>query len=371
MISQRRVGSVARATYALSQTTRVGWFVGQSLLASWLFRRRDDQSRGPDRTGVDTQAEATDAAAAGGGGPPIRDLLGELRALMRQDFHNIQAGYYRKPEPLYASSRTALAATLRFFRDVPAVQARRARRGNAEVFRAPPPGTETLPRYYRQNFHYQTDGWLSHESAARYDHQVEVLFGGGADAMRRQALVPLAEVFRRRPVRTARLLDVGTGTGRFLRSVKENYPRLDITAIDLSPFYLAHARHILAPWSATSHFIQAPAEALPFADNSFDVVTSVYLFHELPKKIRMQAATEMARVLKPGGSLILTDSLQLGDRPKLDDLLLRFPRLYHEPYYDEYIRSDIPALFRPCGLTPHACALAFLSKVWHMQKAET
>lgn len=40
----------------------------------------------------------------------------------------------------------------------------------------------------------------------------------------------------------------------------------------------------------------------------------VYLFHELPAEVRKQAAAEMARVLKPGGIVILTDSMQLGDR---------------------------------------------------------
>ena len=51
------------------------------------------------------------------------------------------------------------------------------------------------PPYYLQKFHFQTDGYLSDGSAERYDHQVEVLFGGGAAAMRRHALVPLKRVF--------------------------------------------------------------------------------------------------------------------------------------------------------------------------------
>ena len=61
----------------------------------------------------------------------------------------------------------------------------------------------------------------------------------GADAMRRQALVPLHHHFRTRRTAEARLLDVASGTGRFLTFVKDNYPRLDVTALDLSPNYLA------------------------------------------------------------------------------------------------------------------------------------
>ena len=46
-----------------------------------------------------------------------------------------------------------------------------------------------FPDYYLRNFHYQTGGYLSERSAKLYDQQVEVLFIGSADAMRRQALV--------------------------------------------------------------------------------------------------------------------------------------------------------------------------------------
>ena len=51
---------------------------------------------------------------------------------------------------------------------------------------APQIDKEGYPRYYLQNFHYQTDGYLSDMSANLYDLQVEILFNGGADAMRRR-----------------------------------------------------------------------------------------------------------------------------------------------------------------------------------------
>ncbi|MGD1704392.1 ubiquinone biosynthesis protein UbiE [Dapis sp. BLCC M229] len=51
--------------------------------------------------------------------------------------------------------------------------------------------TKDYPTYYLQNFHYQTDGYLSKMSANLYDLQVELLFNGTADAMRRRILAPL------------------------------------------------------------------------------------------------------------------------------------------------------------------------------------
>ena len=50
---------------------------------------------------------------------------------------------------------------------------------------------EDYPDYYLQNFHHQTDGYLSDHSAEIYDLQVEILFSGTADSMRRRVLSPL------------------------------------------------------------------------------------------------------------------------------------------------------------------------------------
>merc|ERR1712151_944766 len=83
----------------------------------------------------------------------------------------------------------------------------------------------------------------------------------------------------------------------------------------------------------SAKFIQAAAEKLPFEDGSFDAVVCVYLFHEMPEAARAAAAAEMARVVAPGGIVILTDSVQRGDRPVLDGKLKNFAKI-NEPYYE-------------------------------------
>ena len=218
-----------------------------------------------------------------------------------------------------------------------------------------------------QNFHYQTDGYLSDHSAALYDFQVEVLFKGSADAMRRQALLPIVEFLRGRPIRAQRLLDVACGTGRFLAFVKQNYPRLPVVGVDLSPAYLRQARRELGAWSWVELALGA-AEALPFPDASFDLVSCVYLFHELPRAVRERAAAEFARVLRPRGRLVLVDSFQCGDEPAFDGLLELFPLAYHEPYYADYVRHDLRALFQDVGLHPIAAERAHMSKVMTFEK---
>jgi ubiquinone/menaquinone biosynthesis C-methylase UbiE len=68
------------------------------------------------------------------------------------------------------------------------------------------------------------------------------------------------------------------------------------------------------------------------------------MLHELPPQVRRDVIGEAARVLKPGGRLVVVDSLQLDDEPDYDGMLERFPKNYHEPYYASYVREDFPQL---------------------------
>ena len=80
---------------------------------------------------------------------------------------------------------------------------------------------------------------------------------------------------------------------------------------------------------------------MPLPDASADIVTSTFLYHELPPEVRRQVTAEIARVLKPGGLFVFLDSLQMGDRPGWDGLLESFPTRFHEPYYRSYAIDDL------------------------------
>ena len=293
--------------------------------------------------------------------PARRCLLADLWALFGEDWRNITAGIYAAPEDWHANPVAELRRAIDFFTDLGAVESRRHGPRGGHLPAAVPAGR--YPRYYLQNFHFQSDGYLSEASAERYDHQVEVLFGGGAAVMRRQALVPLRAALLSRPgaAGAAKLLDIGCGTGTFLGEVKRNYPRLSVTGLDLSAPYLAVARRRLARWSRVE-WIEAAAEAMPFAGGEFDIVTSIYLFHELPPRTRRTVAAEIRRILKPGGWLVFVDSLQSGDVPDYDALLEYFPLAFHEPYYASYLGEDLHRVTRP-GLEPVGRRLAYFSKI--------
>jgi ubiquinone/menaquinone biosynthesis C-methylase UbiE len=295
--------------------------------------------------------------------PPLATMLAAMRELFQRDWQNVESGVYPMPLDVAAELRRAMAS-MRFLIDAPRVIARRRLGAHDEVLAK----SEGLPRYYRQNFHFQTDGYLSRHSARLYDFQVEALFAGTADAMRRRAFVPLAQHLDRVNAKKPVLLDLGAGTGGFLAFAKLARPKLKAIALDLSQPYLDAARATLSAWNDVD-FITAPAEAMPLPDASVDAATSIFVFHELPPKVRALVAKEIARVLKPGGIFVLADTLQYGDVPKFEGLLDVFPSLFHEPYYSSYARADLDALFGAAGLRRCGSEIAYLSKIVAFEKA--
>jgi ubiquinone/menaquinone biosynthesis C-methylase UbiE len=137
----------------------------------------------------------------------------------------------------------------------------------------------------------------------------------------------------------------------------------------MSDAYIRHAKRHLSR-SRTS-FIVGKAEQIPLLDNSQDAVTSIFLFHELPLKVRRIALRECARVLKPGGRLVLLDSLQHGDQPDYEGLLELFLRSYHEPYYPSYINENFGSIASDCGLKFVRTAIFFLAKIMVFDKPIT
>jgi ubiquinone/menaquinone biosynthesis C-methylase UbiE len=346
---------ITRVAYGVAQLPRLVWYLGHGLALRRLAEAARRSSGTRARRRVHIHAPVPDRSR----------LYSDMGKLFWQDLANVEAGIYPLPADHDGSLLTLINRSRLFFADLPEIHRRRERRAHSEIFNNTTRGTR--PRYYLQNFHFQSGGWLTDESAARYDTQVEVLLNGTANAMRRQALPQLHELFAGRDQRQLRLLDIGCGTGRFLDFVKQAWPRLHVIGLDLSDAYIRYAKRRLRQRSRTS-FVVSKAEAIPLPDASQDAVTSIFLFHELPPKVRRGALRECARVLKPGGRLILLDSLQRNDLPDYEGLLQLFPQNYHEPFYVSYTKEDFRALASQYGLTLVRSVMAFVSKVMVFDK---
>ncbi len=336
------VSALERWSYAARQAARVAWYAGHYAAGRRLLKPmpRPDYPVGPT--------------------PTRADMTADMRGVFEREWRDVTEGLFPAPRPLRLDAANFLRRSARYFRDLPKVDARRHGRLEDEL----PPGTQAdgLPDYYRQHFHFQSDGWLSEESAELYDTQVEVLFTGSADVMRRRALKPIAEWMRGRNQRALSGLDVGCGTGRLLAFLHDAWPGVRWTGLDLSPPYLAAARRLIGR-TARVRLLEGAAEKLPFDAASVDLVVSSFLLHELPAVIRTEALAEMKRVLKPDGLVVIVDSIQRGDRPEWDGLIDLFPHYFHEPYYAEYANGRLKDWAEQAGLAVAGRERAFLSSV--------
>ena len=295
----------------------------------------------------------------------------EVRALMRRrtllharDLANVEAGLYPRELLFDIPFRRYARALPRLVRDTPRL-VRRMRRGDFRDI--PAVDKQRFPAYYRRTFHWQTDGYFSEHSAELYELGVELLFRGTADVMRRQIIPPITRLARAAGgAARIKLLDVACGTGRTLHQLASAHPAMRLWGVDLSPAYVRLARRRLAHVDEVSLAVEY-AEQLPFADATFDVATSVYLFHELPRHARRNVVRELHRVVRPGGLVVLEDSAQIAESPELETVLRQFPRDFHEPFYADYLEDDLAAMlaaqgFELAAVEPHLVAKVVVAR---------
>lgn len=271
----------------------------------------------------------------------LREVFKAIYELHKWDIENVEKGLYPKSVLQTRSPLQHALSLTRVMSDAVKVGMRMRQQKNHDFSDAALDIGEGLPEYYVRNFHFQTDGYLSEESARIYDHQVEILFNGSAQTMRRLSLIPILKQFSRDD--SFSILDIGCGTGSLTLDLARTFPKAQITAIDLSFPYLKQAQNRLKKFPRVS-FLQANAEDLPFKDKAFDVVVNCYLMHELPRPTREKVIQEMLRLKKPKGVAVVTDALQNDDSPELNWALERFPIAYHEPFFKNYLQHSTEAL---------------------------
>ena len=141
------------------------------------------------------------------------------------------------------------------------------------------------------------------------------------------------------------VLDVGCGTGTLALIAKQRVGATGrVSGIDPSVQMIARARRKAAGRGLALDFQVGVIEQLAFPDQSFDVVLSSFMMHQLPDDLKRQGLAEIARVLKPGGRLLIVDTR----RP--EEQHSRPARPIHIGPWQSGIQ-DQPALMRAAGFS--------------------
>lgn len=170
------------------------------------------------------------------------------------------------------------------------------------------------------------------------------------------------ETVKRLEVRSGdRLLDVACGTGVLLGEIAERFPDVRLSGVDLSAEMLAMARNRIG---AGADLQAAPADRLPYASESFDVVVSTNAFHYFRKPDEVVA--EFARVLKPEGRVVISDWCDDYLACKLVDIALRW---IDKAHFRTYGALELKSIIERAGLDGVCVDRYRLSWLWGMMTA--
>jgi len=157
------------------------------------------------------------------------------------------------------------------------------------------------------------------EQESRYDRIAEGYATWWSPVHRPATLQLLDEVAEEAAIPGCRIVDVGCGTAAMAVDAVRRWPGIEVDATDVSAGMLAVAARTLAEAGAPGRRVRltrAPADRLPFADETFDLALAAFVLQLVPSRPRV--LRELRRVLRRGGRLACVGWLQ-GELPMAAD----------------------------------------------------
>ena len=207
-------------------------------------------------------------------------------------------------------------------------------------------GRERIPRYALQEFHNLPNGNYSKHVTHGYSTGFDTVMLGVMRRRRGTIAKALADC--------SSVLDLGCGAGHTAGAILEQGV-CEVWGLDPSPYLLQHAARLYPG----VRFVQGVAEDIEFREERFDGVCACFLLHELPPRATERTLAECHRILRPGGTLVVTEPGREQWRTPAPQLLWRhgwrglyfraLARVVYEPFLDAFHRRDVPSLLERCG----------------------
>lgn len=148
-----------------------------------------------------------------------------------------------------------------------------------------------------------------------------------------------------------RILDLACSAGGATVGYAARYPDAEVHAVDVSPGMMRYAHYRAEAMGLKVHFHQMDAAALKFEDDSFDLVISHNMMHEVSHPMLHKIFAEARRVVKPGGVVVHQDVPVKGaDFSPFEKFIFSWQTKNNdEPFWDDFTGADVPSVMRACG----------------------
>lgn len=207
-----------------------------------------------------------------------------------------------------------------------------------------------LPDYYTAvDFHLQPRSYYGDELAGIvYDLAVPIYVmrrngsDSGASGRALASVIP--------PGRYGKILDMGCGIGQKTIPIADAFPEAEVYAIDLAAPMLRYAHKRAEQMGRRIHFSQQNVEHTNFAGETFDLVVSTILLHELPPEAIRNLIAESYRLLKPGGLAAHLDLPPYNRQSPYSAFMMDWEtRNNGEPYWHSFHELDLPGIYGEAG----------------------
>ncbi|XP_022985996.1 uncharacterized protein LOC111483862 [Cucurbita maxima] len=219
------------------------------------------------------------------------------------------------------------------------------------------------PDYYLKPFHAYDEGNLSWVAAAEaepatmsmimravptatsVDEAKKVVFGNWLRTIEEHHLQ-----YSKNPILD--ILDIGCSIGFGTRQLADKFPTAKVTGLDLSPYFLSVAQYMdkkRAPRKNAIRWLHGNGEETGLPSTSFDLLSIAYLFHECPKVAIVNILKESFRLLRPGGTIVITDQASKSKAVQEMSPVLFTLLKSTEPHLDEYHLTDLETKMSQVG----------------------
>lgn len=156
----------------------------------------------------------------------------------------------------------------------------------------------------------------------------------------------------------AAVLDMGCGTGEQTLAYKREFPDAEVTGIDCARPFIRFAHAHAESEGVPVHFAEMDAGKTGFADESFDLIVSIIMFHETTKAQVQDIARECWRLLRPSGLVLHLDVPYQPDRIPLIKQVTNDWQVRHngEPFWTGFAALNMSQEFAAAGFGEHAFA---------------